>query len=80
MEPEGSLLCSLLTIPSRMNTVYTTLSYFSKIRFNIILSRLSLPSGSFLQAFPLKSYIHFSSPPYVLHALGISIKFTLPYD
>jgi hypothetical protein len=47
--------------------------YVSKIHFNIIFTPcLGLPSVLIFVAFPPKSYLHYSSPPRVLHALPIS--------
>jgi hypothetical protein len=55
----------LVLLLCQINPAHTTISYFSKINFNIILSptsRFSQWSLSFLD-FPPKSYMQSSSPP-----------------
>jgi hypothetical protein len=58
----------LVPILSKFDPVHTISSYLSKIHFNI-----GLLVVSFLLAFPPIPYMH-SSPPFVLHALPISLR------
>jgi hypothetical protein len=76
MEPEGSISCSQEPAtgpypePYRLSPHHPILS---KIHFNIVHPHvLVFPVVSFLLAFPPISYIHSSSPPFVLHAPAIS--------
>jgi hypothetical protein len=63
----------LLPTLSQIDPVHTitSISLRSILTLSIPL-RLGLPSSSFLQAFPLISYIYSSSPSFVLYALPIS--------
>jgi hypothetical protein len=76
MEPEGSLLCS--QEPSTGPYSEPDQSHPVSPRSILILVthlHLGLPSGLFL-AFPPISYMHSSSPPFVIHALPVSSSFT----
>jgi hypothetical protein len=53
MEPEGSLLSSLVPVLSRINPVHTTPSYLRSILISTHL-RLGLPNGIFPSGFPTK--------------------------
>jgi hypothetical protein len=68
----------LVYILSQIDPVHTIPSYLSKIHFlycplTYVLVFLVVP---FLLAFPPISYMHCSSPPFVLHALPISSSLT----
>jgi hypothetical protein len=52
MEPEGSLLCSLLHVISQINPVYTTPSYLRSILILSTHLRLGTPRGLFPSDFP----------------------------
>jgi hypothetical protein len=80
METEVSLPCSQepatcsYTEPDRSNPC----PHSTSLKSILILSshiRLSLPSASFPRASPLKSCMHLSSSPYVLHAPSISVLY-----
>jgi hypothetical protein len=64
----------LVPILSQINPIHIIPSYLSKIHFNIIHSPtfLAFLVGSFLLAFPPISYMHSSSPPFMLDAPPIS--------
>jgi hypothetical protein len=70
---------SLVPILSQINPVHTNLSYLSKIHFNIIQPPTCLVFlvVYFLLTFTSVSYMHYSSTPFVAHALPISIFLTL---
>jgi hypothetical protein len=84
MEPEGSLPCSQepsngpYPEPDRSSPYDLIPSYLSKIHFNImhITYVLVFLVVSFLLAFPPISYMHSSSPPFVLHALPLTTILT----
>jgi hypothetical protein len=69
----------LVSILSQINPIHTISSHLSKIHFNIVHSRLGLPSGLFPLAFPTIAYMYSSSPPFVLHSLPISSSLTLSF-
>jgi len=63
----------LVPVLSYMNPVHTLPTYFSKIHTNIIfLSTFMSSNWSSLQVSQPKIYIHFSSPPWILHIPPIS--------
>jgi hypothetical protein len=59
-------------ILSQIDPIHTIPSYLSKIHFNIAHPSTSWSSKWALLAFPPISYMHSSSPPFVLHALLFS--------
>jgi hypothetical protein len=61
---------SLIPILSKKNPAHTFTNYFFKIHFNIIIS--SAPRSS-LHIFRLKYCLYFSSLPYMLHVLPMSL-------
>jgi hypothetical protein len=64
-------------VPIWASSIQSIPSHPTSPRSIIILSthlRLGLPSGLLVLAFPPISYMHSSSPPFVLHALPISCK------
>jgi hypothetical protein len=70
---------STLLVPmlNQIDPIHTTSSYLSKIYFNFVHPPiLGLPGGLFPSDFPSISYMHSSSPPFVLHALPISSSLT----
>jgi hypothetical protein len=67
----------LVPILGQINSVHSTPSYYSKIRFNIILHLcLCLPSGLLPFGFPIKTLHVLLFAPCVLHALSISSEST----
>jgi hypothetical protein len=82
MEPEVHF-CVHNSLPldpivSQVNPVHSTPSYLSMIHFNIAPPTYVLVFlvVSFLLTFPPISYVHSSSPPFVLHSLPISPSLT----
>jgi hypothetical protein len=77
MEPEASLPCSQepstgpYPQPHQSNPYHPIPHIFAIIILSSHLL-LGLPSGLFPSGFPPTSYMHLSSPPFVLHALPIS--------
>jgi hypothetical protein len=69
----------LVLIWNQINPVQTTPSYLSNIYFNSIHPPTYLPTLimiSFLPLFPPVTYMHYSSPPFVLYAMPISSFWT----
>jgi hypothetical protein len=67
----------LVPILSQIDPIHTIPSYLSSILILSTHLRLGLLSGSFLLDFPPISYIHSSSPPFVLHALPIDTSLSM---
>jgi hypothetical protein len=69
MEPDVSLPCSEepstgpYSKPDQSRSLWNTFQYYPTIYVFVFLL------GSFLLAFPLITYVHYSSPPFMLHAL-----------
>jgi hypothetical protein len=77
-EPEGSEP-SPGPYPEPDQSGPTTPSYLWSISILSIHLRFDLPSGLFLLGFSPISYIHYSSPPFVLHALSISSSLIIAF-
>jgi len=78
---EVHLQCSkelpLVHILIHIDPVHILPSYLFKISFNLYSHLcLGLPSDLFLQDFPLKVCMHFSTLPFMLHTPPISSSFT----
>jgi hypothetical protein len=80
MEPEGSLPCSQepSTVPflSQINPIHTIPSYLRSLLIFFTHLRLGLPQRSLSFWLSHQYLMHFSSPPFVLHALSTSSSLT----
>jgi hypothetical protein len=82
IEPEGYYRVHksplLISILSQISSIHTIPSSLFKIHFNIVSPPTSwvFPVISFLLTFPQISYMHYSSSPFVPHALPMSSSFT----
>jgi hypothetical protein len=70
---------SLVPILSQINPIYTIPSYLPKIHFNMVYTPTFWSSqwSLFFLVFPPISYMHSSSPPFLLHAPPTSSFFNL---